>query len=118
MNSFFCSTERKFQFIGAMNDDVNTYVTLGSRGCLFLTIPVLSLTQKQTQKQKSGLTDMYLKFGTYCKSFTTAMMYPSSAKVAMIQSNNPRLHHAINWKTAVPQIIREKHKKQNANDNA
>jgi len=111
MNSFFCSTLRPFRFIGAMNEDVNTYTTRGSRGDLFLTFTGMQLDQKDTQSQGSGITDMYLRYGTYCKGFTTVMMQPSSVKVAMMQSISPRLHHAINWKTTVPQIIRETHKK-------
>lgn len=51
MNSFICSTERPFKFVGAMNEDVNTYTTLGSRGALFFTVTMLSLNQKQTQSQ-------------------------------------------------------------------
>lgn len=112
MNSFFCSTERPFQFIGAMNEDVNTYCTEGSRGRLFLTIPALALNQKQSQSQKGGITEMYLRFGTYCKAFTTVMMMPSSVKVAMMRSNNPRIHHQIDWERTVPCIISENHRKQ------
>lgn len=36
MNSFVCSTKRKFQFLGRVNEDVNTYVNLGNKGDLFL----------------------------------------------------------------------------------
>lgn len=111
MNSFLCSIDRPFQFIGAMNEDVNTYTTLGSRGDLFLTIPFVSLTQAATQSNKSGITDMYLRFGTYCKAFTTVMMQPSSVKVAMMQSKHIRIHHAIKWNNTTPMIIHEKHKK-------
>jgi hypothetical protein len=49
MNSFFCSTDRPFRFIGAMNEDVNTYTTMGSRGTLFLTLLFIGLEQAQTQ---------------------------------------------------------------------
>ncbi len=59
MNSFICSIERPFRFVGAMNEDVNTYTTEGSRGKLFFTIPFVSLTQTATQSQRSGITDMY-----------------------------------------------------------
>jgi len=111
MNSFFCSTERPFKFVGAMNEDVNTYTTLGSRGALFFTFTSVQLDQKQTQSQVGGITDMYQKFGTYCKAFTTVMMQPSSVKVSMMQSVNSRIHHAVNWKTTVPRIIKEKYKK-------
>lgn len=111
MNSFFCSTDRPFRFVGQFNDDVNTYVTLGSRGNLFATIPMISLRQTPTQKTKSGMTEVYLKYGTYCKSFTTVMMHPSGVKVAILNSSNPRIHHSIKWINTVPVIIDETHKK-------
>jgi hypothetical protein len=113
MNSFICSTKRYFQFIGAMNEDVNTYVTLGSRGILFGTIPMISLVQTATQSNKSGITDMYIRFGTYCKAFTTVMMHPSSVKVSMMNSKNIRLHHSIKWINTTPMILNERYKKLN-----
>ena len=111
MNSFICSTERQFQFVGAMNEDVNTYTTLGSRGYLFGTIPMISLVQAATQSNKSGITDMYLRYGTYCKAFTTTMMHPSGVKVSMIHSNFSRIHHSIRWNNTVPCILSEAYKK-------
>lgn len=111
MNSFLCSTERPFQFVGAMNEDVNTYTTLGSRGDLFLTFVNYSLEQKETQSQEGGITDMYLKYGTYCKAFTTVMMMPASTKVKMMGQINPRLHHSIKWVNTVPMIVSEDLKK-------
>jgi hypothetical protein len=111
MNSFFCSTEREFQFVGAMNEDVNTYTTLGSRGEVFFTFTNLQLDQKDTQSQTSGITDMYQRFGTYCKAFTTMMMQPSSVKVSMMNSNNPRIHHSIKWVNTTPMILEERLKK-------
>lgn len=111
MNSFICSTERPFQFIGAMNEDVNTYVTLGSRGVLFGTIPMISLVQTATQSQKHGITDMYLRFGTYCKAFTTVMMHPSSVRISMMNTSNPRIHHLIKWQNTTPMIVSEQYRK-------
>jgi hypothetical protein len=111
MNSFICSTKREFQFVGAMNEDVNTYTTQGSRGKLFLTIPFLSLRQTITQSNKSGITNMYQKYGTYCKAFTSSMMHPSSVKVAMLKSNQQRIHHTIKWINTTPMIIDERYKK-------
>ena len=113
MNSFFCSTLRPFRFIGAMNEDVNTYTTLGGRGVLFLTIPHIGLEQKPTQSQSGGITEMYERYGTYCKSFTTVMMSPSCVSVSMMGFKNPRLHHRIKWRTTVPRIIDQMHKKAN-----
>lgn len=111
MNSFLCSTERPFQFIGAMNEDVNTYTTLGTRGNLFFTFTSLQLNQAQTQSQNSGITDMYLRYGTYCKAFTTVMMSPGNVKVSIMNTTNVRIHHAIKWGNTVPVIIRENYKK-------
>jgi hypothetical protein len=108
MNSLLCSTSRPFRFVGAMNEDVNTYVTLGSRGRMFFTFTGLQLDQKDTQSQGGGITAMYQRFGTYCKAFTTVMMAPSAVRVSMMQSTNPRLHHSIDWGRAVPCIVPER----------
>lgn len=107
MNSFFCSIDREFRFIGSLNEDVNAYTILGSRGQLFFTIPFTSLTQKSTQNNPGGMTEEYLLSGTYVKSFHTVLMHPSSVKIAMLQSSNPRLHHTIKWINTVPMILRE-----------
>lgn len=111
INSFICSTEREFKFVGSLNEDVNTYTVLASRGALFLTIPVIAINQKDTQTQKGGMTDAYLLSGTYVKSFTTVLMQPSSVCVSMMNANHKRLHHSISWKHTVPQIIDPCHKK-------
>lgn len=112
MNSFICSTDREFKFISRLNEDVNTYMTLGSRGELFLTIPHIALEQKETQKTKGGMSETYLDNGTYQKSFFTVMYCPSFTKVALMGFTKQRLHHSIEWDNAVPCIIDEKHKKQ------
>jgi hypothetical protein len=111
MNSFICSTEREFKFIGSMNEDVNTYTTLGSRGDVFFTFTNINLSQGDTQSQSNGITNMYLKFGTYCKAFTTVMMHPSGTKVSMMNSKNVRIHHSIKWKNTTPMILQDKYKK-------
>lgn len=116
MNSFMCSTLRPFRFVGAMNEDVNTYTTLGSRGKLFLTFTPVQLDQKDTQSQGAGITDMYQRFGTYCKAFTSVMMMPSAVRVSVMHSNNPRLHHAIDWTRAVPCIVPERYRRSNSAD--
>jgi len=112
MNSFFCSTERPFKFFSRLNEDVNTYMVLGSQGKLFLTIPCIQLNQKQTQKTSGGMTEAYLDNGTYVKSFYTVMYCPSFTKITYMGRTNKRLHHHINWKNAVPMIIDENYKKK------
>lgn len=111
MNTLFCKTDREFKFIGRMNDDVNTYLTLGKVGDLFFHIALCSLNQEETQKSKSGNTTSYLQFGTYVKSFYSVILCPSCVKVTMMRSNHPRLHHTIKWNYAVPKIISSRFKK-------
>jgi hypothetical protein len=111
MNSFLCSTDRPFQFVGSINEDVNTYTTLGSRGELFLTFTNINLSQGDTQSNSGGMTDEYALSGTYVKSFHSVMMHPSGVKISMMNSKNPRLHHSIKWINTTPLIINEKHKK-------
>jgi hypothetical protein len=112
MNSFICSTDREFQFVGSINEDVNTYTILGSRGKLFFTFTNIQLDQKDTQSQDGGMTNAYSLTGTYVKSFHSVMMHPSSVKISMMNASNPRLHHSIKWINTTPMIIDDKYKKQ------
>jgi hypothetical protein len=111
MNSLFCSVDRPVEFVGRMNDDVNTYTESGRRGDLFLNIPFVMLHQLETQKNKGGHSDIYKGFGTYVKSFLSVMYSPSCVKVSMMGAVNQRLHHHILWNNAVSCIIRESYKK-------
>ena len=110
MNSFFCSTNNPFQFVGSINEDVNTYTSLGSRGSIFFTFTNIQLDQKDTQSNKGGMTDEYALTGTYIKSFHSVIMQPSSVKVSMMNANHKRLHHSISWKNTTPMILSEKYK--------
>lgn len=116
MNSWFCDAEKRIQFFGHMNEDVSAYVTYGRRGKLFLTVMQSNLTQKETQTTAGGMSDLYLSAGTYAKSFYTVMAAPSCTQIGVMGdprgNNGARIHHKINWHTAVPKIIREKHRKQ------
>jgi len=112
MNSWFCSTFRHFRFISRLNEDVNTYTTEGMRGLLFGTVPLISLTQQPTQGQSGGMTDAYIASGTYVKSFATVMYCPSFVKVSMLNTEYTRIHHRIDWKSAVPCILDERYSSQ------
>ena len=112
MNTFLCSVDRPFKFLGRLNEDVTTYVYKGNRGDLFLTVTDLAITQLPTQSQKHGLTEAYLDSGTYVKSFFSVMYNPSCVKVSMMGEKHKRIHHKVSWKNAVPCIIEEKHRKQ------
>ena len=113
MNSFICSTDRPFKFFGRVNEDVNTYTNLGSRGGLFMTIVKVALQQKQTQTNAGGMTEMYRDSGTYVKTFYSVMYQPSSVKVYFLPgSTYDRIHHKVTWKNTVPVILSEEYKKR------
>jgi hypothetical protein len=115
MNSFVFKVNKDKSddviFIGRMNDDVNTYLTLGKVGKLFFQMSNLSLVQLQTQSNAGGNTEAYKKYGTYVKSFYSVMAAPSCCKIDLMGRTDKRLHHRINWNNAVPKIVDEKHKK-------
>jgi hypothetical protein len=111
MNTFICSTDRQFKFLGRINEDVNTYTYYQSLGNLFLTIPFCSIKQKQTQKTSGGMTEIYLLSGTYIKSFYSIIFQPSAVKIKIMNASHKRIHHSINWNNSVPCIISDKYKK-------
>jgi hypothetical protein len=108
MNSFLCSTNRPFKFIGRINEDVNAYTRLASTGLLVFTTNQISLEQTQTQTSAGGMTELYLDSGTYVKSFYSVMYQPSSVKIKIIRDRkDARLHHSVAWNKTVPKILRE-----------
>ncbi|HKH27156.1 MAG TPA: hypothetical protein VKA61_02345 [Sphingomicrobium sp.] len=107
MNTFICSTERPFRFVGRINEDVNTYVESGRRGVLFMTLMGVQIVQINTQQGSGGMTDLYLDAGTYLKSFYSVVIAPSCVKVAEMGEVNRRLHHRVSWNAATPMILRE-----------
>ena len=111
MNTFICHVDRRFFFVGRINEDVNTYTHTQNTGRLFLSINNATITQRTTQKNAGGMSEMYLDSGTYIKSFYTVMYQPSSVKVGMMGNTHRRLHHSINWDCTVPCILDESHKK-------
>lgn len=116
MNSFFCVTSRKFDFIGILNEDVNCYLVNGKKGDIFLTFYPFMLHQATTQQNNDGLTTIYLQYGTYVKSFYSIICAPSCTCIKLMGEKNPRLHHRINWQMAVPCIIDEKFRKIQKNE--
>ena len=111
MNSFFCDTHKRFQFVGRINEDVNTYVSLGTRGEKIFTVCNWSLIQTATQSNKGGMTDAYLDSGTYLKSFYSVIVAPSCVKLVPMGDKHYRIHHSVAWNNCAPKIINEKWKK-------
>ena len=112
MNTFFCKTEKRFDFVGRINEDVNTYTSLGNKGHLLLTITDVSITQKATQSNKRGMTDVYLNGGTYLKSFYSVIFSPQCVKVAIMGDRHKRIHHNVDWDKCCPKILNECYKKR------
>jgi hypothetical protein len=110
MNSFVYRTDRPVQFVGRMNEDVNTYVTQGSRGGLFFTAMQIQLCQVPTQQGEGGMSAAYVDSGTYVKSFYTVMMHPSSVKIGTMGNLHRRYHHMVSWDHTVPKIISDKYR--------
>lgn len=111
MNAFFCKTDRPFKFLGRINEDTNAYTLLGSQGKLMFTVAKVSINQQDTQQNEAGLTDVYLKYGTYVKSFYTVMCMPSAVHVHVLNTPHPRIHHQVNWERCVPKIISDRYRK-------
>lgn len=111
MNTFFCTVDRPFDFIGRINEDVNTYTSRGIKGDLMFTIANVMINQMTTQANAGGMTDVYLDSGTYVKSFFTIITSPSCTRISTMGNKFRRIHHKILWDKCTPKIINEKYKK-------
>lgn len=111
MNTFFCDVRKRFWFVGRINEDVNTYVLLGQRGEKIFTAVDSMITQKTTQTNAGGMSDVYIDSGTYVKSFFSVMYAPSCVKVSVMGDKHMRIHHSVNWNNAVPLILSERFRK-------
>ena len=111
MNSFFAKKETNLDFIGHINEDVNTYIYYGSLGKVFLTYGRLFFRQEQTQLNKGGMSEIYINNGTYLKSFYSKMIMPSCIDIVPMGQNHLRIHHNVKWNNCVPMIIDERWKK-------
>lgn len=75
------------------------------------TTPTTSIAWSQAWDFIGWAESTYGEQGTYVKSFYSVMFAPSCVKVRAMGEEHRRLHHNIDWKCAVPVIIREKYKK-------
>lgn len=111
MNSFFCKVDRPFDFVGRINEDVNTYVWRGTRGELLFTIADIVLNQGDTQQYSGGMSELYIESGTYVKSFYSVITNPSCVKISTMGVNHQRIHHLVDWEHCLPKILDEKWRK-------
>ena len=111
MNALFCSTDRQVIFNGRLNEDVNTYTRQNNIGNMCISLPFIQLCQKQTQSG-NGMSETYLEYGTYTKSFYSVIQLPSCVKISVLQSpSSYRIHHNINHRFCDAKIISYRFKK-------
>ena len=112
MQTFFCKVDNPFDFLGRFNDDVNMYITMGNRGKLVMSIRNISIDQECTQVNSGGIKDMYIKYGTYVKSFYSVMLHPSGVKIYTVGDRYSRIHHTVNHEHTYVKIISGRYKKK------
>lgn len=118
MNSFFIDVENPVEFVGAVNEDVNTYTLAGGTGDVFLTYMPTSLVQTQTQKSKGGMSGEYKDDGTWAKTMFSVVARPDCVSVSRMGQTNMRIHHNIDWRACCPKIVRDEFRKGRAGDKA
>lgn len=109
MNSFVCDVKKRFDFIGRVNEDVNTVNHMYTLGKYVLSINFLLLKQKPTQQNKGGMTEQYLDNGTYVKSFYSIINCPSFVKIKPMGLTSKRIHHSVKRENCVVKLISQKH---------
>lgn len=112
MNTFFCKTSRRFKFVGRVNEDVNTYTSLGNKGGLLFTVTNVQIVQKQTQSKGGGMSGLYLDSGTYVKSFYSVIFSPQAVKVAEMGAHHRRMHHRVDWNACTQKILSDRYRKR------
>ena len=116
MNAFVCKTDRPFEFLGRINEDVTAYTRLTQQGYLFFTLADITIQPMPTQTLEGGVSDVYASQGTYTKSFYSVMFSPSCVKIASMGGASAghcyrRIHHFVEWDKCAPCIISDKYRK-------
>ena len=114
MNTYFFDVEKPLEFKGTLNEDMVASLDYGQRGEVLLTAVDMTIQQEKTQKSSGGLTDAYLYYGTYTKSFYALMMNPSCVRIAEMGdpvSGNYRVHHRVRYGNSCPVIISDRWRK-------
>lgn len=57
------------------------------------------------------MTNLYLDYGTYTKSFYSIMTNPSAVSLMKLGDVHKRIHHKIEWNSVVPKLINQKYQK-------
>ena len=112
MNTYFFDVDNPVVFSGTLDEDMVASLRCGLSGDLLLTSVDMTIQQIKTQANKGGLTDAYLDFGTYTKSFYAVIMNPSICKIAMMGDKHMRIHHRVAVGGMAPMIISGRYRKK------
>lgn len=119
MNTYFFDVDKPVVFKGTIDEDMVASLYHGLLGDVIISSCDMAIQQMKTQKQSGGLTDAYLHYGTYTKSFYAVMMNPSCVTVAMMgdpRSGFCRMHHRVKYDLSCPVIISDKWRKRKVNE--
>lgn len=106
-NSFFCRTDRPFEFLGRINEDVTTPAVNNMLGRLFFTFMGVQVTLYDHEKNK-GSTEQYQEVNLYWNYFYPVLYVPSAISVAYGKTGFIK---RVRWNNLLPQIINEKWRK-------
>lgn len=107
-NSFFCRTDRPFEFLGRINEDVTTPAVNNMLGRLFFTFMGVQVTLYDHEKNKGGSTEQYREVNLYWNYFYPVLYVPSAISVAYGKTGFIK---RVRWNNLLPQIINEKWRK-------
>lgn len=120
MNIYCFDTQKEVKLPGRINEDASAYYVNGKLGKIFLTLPLIQLTQLPTQNNQGGVSDVYKKFGTYLKTIYTVIQRPDAMKISTFAtsgsskthlSDTRRIHHKCSSKLCFTKIISDSYAK-------
>lgn len=107
-NSFFCRTDRPFEFLGRINEDVTTPAYNNMLGRLFFTNMHVRVTLYDHAKNKGGSTEQYKDVNLYWNYFYPVLFMPSAISIGC--GKKGFIKH-VKWDALTPKIIDERWRK-------
>lgn len=93
-----------------MVEDVVTFLTLGSRGDMFMSYLPVNISAKKGKEQTGGMTGSYIENGEYATQFYAILSMPSCIKANI--KGNGEVKQLLRWGNFAPEILREEIRKE------
>ena len=106
--SFFCRTDRPFEFLGRINEDVTTPAYNNMLGRLFFTVMHVRVMLYDHEKNKGGSTEQYKDVNLYWNYFYPVLFMPSAISIGC--GKKGFIKH-VKWDALTPKIIDERWRK-------